>query len=142
MKMRRASCAVAAYSMLLSACVSSLTPEEEATADFGPYPADYQQIIANYQEATYEAPSSIRMRYLGVPVHDARGPVNGWGICLLVNAKNSNGGYIGNRLVAVFIRDSKVLGYSAQDHESSASDQSIVAKCKFLQKAMKWTVRQ
>jgi hypothetical protein len=104
--------------VMLSACAG---PDQAArqAADYGAFPANYEEVIARYHEANMKDPESVRVKYLGGPkkaVYSGalvREPVYGYVVCMSVNAKNSYGAYTGNQLTGVFIRDGKVRQYTS-----------------------------
>lgn len=129
------SAAVAAV-VVLSGCAGPDVATMKA-ADYGPYPADYQAVIADYHAHTLKDPESARVQYLGGPVKGyikanpiARDATYGYLVCMDVNAKNSFGGYTGNERTAVFIRDGKVMRYvnaSAGDDVAAGMVKSMCA---------------
>lgn len=108
------------YGLAIAAIVIScatnppITPEEIATADFGQLPENYQQDIANLMSRTLKDPASALYRFEtprrgfaqeGAPAGGKR--VFGYIVPTWINAKNSFGGYVGEkRYFFLFVRGS------------------------------------
>lgn len=105
---------LAILTISLSAC-ATFTPDELANLDYGAYPENYKQIISSYFARNLKDPSSAIVEYRGGPTKIwQQGSIisakaYGWGVCLSVNAKNSFGGYVGNRPYAFLIRNGSIL---------------------------------
>jgi len=85
-------------------------------ADYGTYPADYEVVIKAYMETTLKDPESARYSDFSKPRKehiitnvDAKEATYGYSACVLVNAKNSYGGYTGNHRYWFFLRDGKII---------------------------------
>ncbi|MBC8741481.1 hypothetical protein F6X40_33485 [Paraburkholderia sp. UCT31] len=108
------------------------TPE---AATYGTYPDDYEALIDAYRQTMLNEPSSAVVQYLNEPssgwTRAALGApaVFGYRVYLIVNAKNSYNGYVGNLLTEVFIRNEKVVSYRVADHSSSAYDAVVQSAC-------------
>jgi len=83
---------------VLAGCVTPVTKEEMATADYGPAPVAYQDEIKSYlslrltspKEAVVEFRNEPKQLYQrGTPV---RGEQYGWGVCVFVTDKQKSGG--------------------------------------------------
>jgi hypothetical protein len=88
----------AALLLSLAGCATPPTQEELATADYGPFPKDYQDTIRAYFDQTLKDPDSVRYKWRGEPSRGWEtlgGKKFGWRVCVDVNAKNSYGGYTG-----------------------------------------------
>lgn len=103
--------AIITASVLISSCASKPTQEELANADYGIYPENYQEIIVNYFSMRLKDPSSAQYSFLKGPEKQwyGFGNVYGYGACFTINAKNSYGGYTGQQLHFVMIRDGRVV---------------------------------
>ncbi len=93
-------------------------------ADYGTYPADYEAVVTVYMEKTLKDPESVRYREFSKPRKehiitniDAKEATYGYSVCVLVNAKNSYGGYTGNHQYWFFLRDGKIV--RSQDVDSA-----------------------
>jgi hypothetical protein len=101
---------------LLAGCVSMPTPQETGSANYGPYPSGYQQIVHQYFDATLKDPGSAQYAAMTKPkqywVHRGLNTtVYGYLVCTAINAKNSFGGYVGFRNAGFLIRDGRVIEY-------------------------------
>lgn len=102
-------------SALLAGC-ATLSPEKLASADCGPYPENYEEIIRGWMQEALKDPYSAHLE-AGKPAKGAferglaagGGYVFGWKVYAKINAKNSYGGYTGNRTYYILIRDGKVF---------------------------------
>jgi len=88
----------------------------ESNADYGSAPKDYQGTIKAYIAANLKDPDSARYGGFADPVQgyaivdsNRKSVVYGYSACVLVNAKNSYGGYTGNHLYWLLIKNEKVL---------------------------------
>lgn len=109
----------------LSNCAVRPSPEQIASADYGTYPENYQEIIKNYYskvlsdpygEYTYENPTRA-WDSLG-------GPIFGWAVCGTFNAKDRSGVHVGVRSFYVLIRDNKI--------QREYTDEMAGGYCQFL----------
>jgi hypothetical protein len=100
--------------LLLSLCACSSAPprpQELSSANYGPYPQDYQQRIAAFMQANLRDPGSAMYTAPKPPVKAYAGMRNytyGWATCMSVNAKNGFGGYTGANLYYFLFRDGSV----------------------------------
>lgn len=109
-----------------TACVHGRpTPAQLATADYGPFPSDYETIVKNYYSKSLFDPYSAVYEFAGPPKQGwaavprgsgalgelVRGyePVFGWEVQGRINAKNRLGGYVGGRPFILLIRDGRVI---------------------------------
>ena len=101
--------------LALAGCVSPVTKEEMATADYGPKPAAYQDEIKSYlslrlkdpKDAVVEFRNDPKMLYQrGTPV---RGEQYGWGVCVFINDKNKQGAYDGFYPMSFVLRNEKIV---------------------------------
>jgi hypothetical protein len=133
-KLRAASAAVL-IAGVLTGCAGAPDKNTPEAASFGTYPDDYKALIDAYQQTTLKEPSSAVVQYLNEPSSgwtraSLRAPaVFGYRVCLIVNAKNSYNGHVGNLLTEVFIRNEKVVSYRVADHSSSAYDAIVQSAC-------------
>ena len=96
--------------LLLASCASGPSPQQLASADYGPMPADYQAMIKKYVNerlrdpgagATYEFYKPLTKSWYGFSGVGQYG----WATCVTVNAKNGYGGMTGPLPSYFFIRD-------------------------------------
>lgn len=100
-------------------CVTSVKPPtqiEIASAEYGPYPANYPEIIKKLtvpflkdpESATFSFEKSPEKGWAGGGVY--RIPISfGWGIFCSINAKNSFGGYVGAKRYFFLIKNDNVV---------------------------------
>lgn len=96
----------------LFGCAIPPTQQEIASADYGLYPKDYEEIIKSYMNNILKDPMSAQYTFLGAPqiAWTAYGGKKfGYGTCVRINAKNSFGGYTGNQLSYFLIRNGSVV---------------------------------
>jgi hypothetical protein len=121
--MRSVSLAAIFAALFVVGCVQPPSTQELASADYGEYPQDYEEIIKRYNltmlkdpgSAIYEAwrgPSSGWASGIGT------GTKYGWRVCVLVNAKNGFGGYTGFEPAGYIIHDGVVTLYHPRICES------------------------
>lgn len=95
-------------SVFLTGCASQQPPSQAqiSAANYGELPADYQEQIKNHFNATLKDPYSAKYEFLpafkGYSQDGQWSPSGGkvsfgWVSPVLVNAKNSYGGYTGNQ---------------------------------------------
>lgn len=134
MKLRAASAAVL-IAGVLTGCADVPDKNTPAATTYGTYPNDYKALIDAYQQTTLKESSSAVVQYLNEPssgwtqVVPGAPAVFGYRVCVVVNAKNSYSGHVGNLLTEVFIRDEKVMSYRIADHSSSAYDAVVQSAC-------------
>jgi len=103
----------------VSGCVSAPSRQQLAEADYGTYPENWQSIVQEYMSRRLKDPASATYAFRAMPSKmwaggGLSGPIQfGWGFCTAINAKNSFGGYTGERNYFFLIKNSSVL--SAQD---------------------------
>ncbi len=101
--------------LILVGC-QSLTPEALAKADYGEYPANYEQVVKEGFGSRLKDPYSAVYSFKS-------GPRKGWAqdglayggkvfygyiVEVKINAKNSYGGFIGEQTYFAFIRDGRM----------------------------------
>jgi hypothetical protein len=101
---------------LMVGCVRQPTIAEMDAADYGPEPADYQQILKNHLEHDLFDPYSAIVDYGEKPWKRSlsrpfREPMFGWGGRITVNAKNRYGGYTGSKTYNYIIKNGAVLAF-------------------------------
>lgn len=93
-------------------------------ADYGAYPTNYEQIIKSNLAKVLKDPESARYSNFSKPRKehaitnvDVKEVTYGYSSCVLVNSKNSYGGYAGNHLFWFFIRSGEIV--RSQDTEDA-----------------------
>ena len=111
--------------LALAGCVSPVTKEEMATADYGPKPVAYQDEIKSYlslrlkdpKDAVIEFRNDPKMLYQrGTPV---RGEQYGWGVCVFINDKNKQGAYDGFYPMTFVLRNEKIVAVNGGPDDSN-----------------------
>jgi hypothetical protein len=120
-----------ALAVLLAGCATKPTNQEMASADYGPYPGGYEQIIKSYMQSVLKDPDSARYRFKNSPTKawDGTGGTKyGYVVCVLINSKNSFGGYVGDRMTYFIINNDRVTYVYRAD--GTYRDDIAEAKCK------------
>ena len=99
--------------LLLASCATPPSAEELANADYGSYPNDYKKIVKSYMQGILKDPGSAQYRLLKSPRQvwaSYFGPVQyGYATCYAINAKNSFGGYTGEKTHYILIKNDVVI---------------------------------
>ena len=77
----------------------------EGEAKYGAIPSDYQQIVMNQISSMLIDPSSAQYQFTGPPSPKE----NGWHGQVLVNAKNSMGGYVGRQAYEYLFQNGNLI---------------------------------
>lgn len=89
------------------------TPQEIATAYYGPYPSNYQDIIKEHMKYKLFDPYSAVFEFPNQPARAWMVPmgnkVYGWAVVCLINGKNRMGGYVGFQEHQFLLRDGQVV---------------------------------
>lgn len=111
------------------------TAQQLASADYGPFPHQFQVKLATYLQATLKDPDTAK---LSAPIGPARtyaglsAPVYGWGVCMGVNAKNSFGGYTGPKQYFFLFRNGEIAMVERAEGPSSFETEYVQKLCKRL----------
>ena len=101
--------------LILAACVTPVTKEEMATADYGPAPVAYQDEIKSYLSLRLTSPKDAVVEFRNEPKQlyqrgtPVRGEQYGWGVCVFINDKNKAGAYDGFYPMTFVIRNEKII---------------------------------
>ena len=101
--------------LALSGCITPVTKEEMATADYGPAPLNYQDEIKSYLSIRLTDPKAAIVEFRAGPKQlynrgtPVRGEQYGWGVCVWVNDKNKRGAYDGFFPMSFLLRDEKIV---------------------------------
>ena len=108
---------------ILGACTMEPTGPNVQTA--GPKPNNVGSLVQIYLNESLKDPYSVRGLTYSLPREGGRwtglvnqGLVPSWYSCVKYNAKNSFGGYVGQKEHVFFIRDDRVTGRIWQTGES------------------------
>lgn len=85
----------------------------EPNAGYGGFPDNYQELIKAYMAETLKDPESARYSEFSAPRKEhaiaSRRAIYGYSSCVLVNAKNSYGGYTGSQQYWFFFQNGKIV---------------------------------
>ncbi len=90
--------------------------QEQSVADYGEYPDNYENIVKGYMQTTLKDPESARYRFIKPPVKyyttaKSRNDIQYcWAVFVGINSKNSYGGYAGESLFRIYIKNGIVIG--------------------------------
>lgn len=100
--------------IISAGCAVRLTPEQIASADYGPKPENYQDIVKSLLTKSLFDPESARYEFQELRKGYMQGdpPKFGWAVCGTVNAKNRFGGYVGRQAYFVLIYHGTIVGYT------------------------------
>lgn len=105
---------------VVAGCALPPSKEELAGADYGSYPSNHEQTIKNYMQRVLKDAESARYQFLNSPKtgwNGFGGSKYGYVVCAYINAKNSYGGYVGNRMSYFMIRNDRVIDATHGDGE-------------------------
>ncbi|MGR7280096.1 hypothetical protein ACU61T_16665 [Klebsiella aerogenes] len=109
--------AIILSTIILGGCVSAPNHEELSKADYGNLPENYQDLIKENMSGRLKDPYSAQYRF----VEPYKGwcksgftTYYGWLVPFSLNAKNSYGGYVGNKSYLYIVNKN-----NAQDYTSS-----------------------
>jgi hypothetical protein len=104
-----------ALALTVAGCVTPVTKEEMATADYGPKPVNYQAEIRSYLSLRLTDPKDAIVEFRAGPQQiynrgtPVRGEQYGWGVCVWVNDKNKSGAYDGFYPMSFVLRNEKIV---------------------------------
>ncbi|QPD02479.1 MAG: hypothetical protein Nkreftii_000253 [Candidatus Nitrospira kreftii] len=105
-------------------CVTPVTPEQIASADYGTVPAapTYQKAIKHLMQPMLFDPFTARFRFLGEPQKGyaylsgrRQPPMFGYLVHVGINAKNLRGNYVGEEPYRFFIKNHILYPLSKSD---------------------------
>jgi len=123
--------------MLLTACgPKKPTPEQLASADFGPPPTNPQQIVMEHMKtslfdpysAQYDRWTNVSRGYLVNHV----GPIYGYTGCVYINSKNRMGGYVGYKPFFFVIKNNRVAAIEGGHMSGTIGEQDVLNLCRPL----------
>ena len=109
----------------VSGCVTPVTKEEMATADYGPKPLNYQDEIKSYLSLRLTDPKDAIVEFRAGPQQlynrgtPVRGEQYGWGVCVWVNDKNKQGAYDGFYPMSFVLRNEKIVAVNGGPDDSN-----------------------
>lgn len=122
------------FVLTLAGCATPPSTEQISNANYGPYPTNYDVIVKRHLNALLKDPSSAQWRKIKSPdkgwsVYFGR-TVYGYAVCYGVNAKNSFGGYVGERLNFFMINNGRVIQHFREDgSEFDIGGQAAQKRC-------------
>jgi hypothetical protein len=101
---------------LVGGCASMPTPEQTASADYGTYPGNSEDLVKAYYSATLKDPDSVKYRQITSPQkywlgNRFEGNKYGYLVCATLNAKNSYGAYVGYQTDGLLIRNGSIVQF-------------------------------
>ncbi|UVT17216.1 MAG: hypothetical protein H8K04_06620 [Nitrospira sp.] len=105
-------------------CVTPVTPEQIASADYGtvPDPQIYQNAVKDYMEGVLFDPYTAHYRFVGAPKKSyaylsgtRKPPVFGYLVQVAINAKNLWGTYMGEQPFRFFIKNEMLYPLSKSE---------------------------
>lgn len=103
------------FIVVLSCCAKPPTPAQVASANYGPEPHDYRQVITAFMHPALFDPYSAKYEGWKGPskgyYYDTNGAKYGYRVCVNVNAKNRMGAYVGLSRYYYLINNGKVVAY-------------------------------
>jgi hypothetical protein len=110
--------------LLILGCVTPVTPEQIASADYGEVPVapTYQHAIKHHMQGVLWEPFTAYYRFLGEPQKGyvclsgrMKPPVFGYLVHVGINAKNLKGNYVGEKPYRFFIKNELLYVLSESD---------------------------
>lgn len=102
----------------------------DPSASYGAYPSNYVELVKGHLLKTLKDPESARYTGFTSPIKEhvilnisKQQALYGYSVCVLVNAKNSYGGYVGNHQYWFFIKNNQVV--RSRDIDSDADGRVI-----------------
>ncbi len=111
---------IAIFSMSVATPMASFAEDKPISdtvdltnAEHGQFPDNYEDLVKEWASSNLKDPDSAKYSKISKPrkeymVVDLK-PFFGYSTCATINAKNSYGGYIGNRNFWFMIRDGKIV---------------------------------
>lgn len=105
-------------SLLLANCATIPTPAQNAAADHGPSPSNYEEIVHTYIKRTFLDPYSVRDLQIekpkkgwmtGAPLFGEPSAYYGWDVVFTLNGKNSFGAYTGLQTIDLLVRNGEIV---------------------------------
>jgi len=116
---------IGATTALLGGCKNPPTKEETSSVDYGPRPDNYEQLVRDYLKPKLTDPAAI-VEFKAGPARlyqqdtALRALQYGWGVCVMVNDKQTYGAADGFYPMVLFIRDGKIVAVNG------GSDDNII----------------
>ncbi len=107
-----------ALAVCLTSCATVPNEAENANADHGPYPGDYEALVHTWIAKAFFDPHSIQDLHIekpvkgwktGAPILGEPSVTYGWEVLVDVNGKNRLGGYTGLQRYDLLIRNGAIV---------------------------------
>src|SRR5260221_2561594 len=111
--------------LTLAACVTPVTRQAMATADYGRAPVNYQDEIKSSLSLGLTDPKAAIVEFRAGPKQlynrgtPVRGEQYGWGVCVWVNDKNKAGAYDGFYPMSFILRNEKIVAVKGGPHDAN-----------------------
>jgi hypothetical protein len=105
----KTTCLTLLFTVFLAACASKPTKAELESASYGTYPTGYEAAIRQHMSRTLKDPDSARYQILNPPKAYFHRGMAGYFVCANINAKNSFGAYVGNRMGYFIFREGSII---------------------------------
>lgn len=109
-------------------CAARPKSEMILSADYGPYPDNYEQIIKDHYSTKLFDPYSAVYTFNAKPRRDydrvSSGVQFGWVVCGTINGKNRFGGYVGVQPFYTLIKNGRVI-VAYEEFMANAACQAI-----------------
>lgn len=109
---------LALVAVCLTSCAGLPDANQNASADHGPYPSNYQEIVHRWIATTFFDPHSVQDLTIskptkgwktGSPLFGEPSVTYGWEIIVKANGKNRFGGYTGLQTYDLIIRNGVIV---------------------------------
>lgn len=111
---------IASLAIAFTGCAEMIKPSQQqiAAADYGAYPANYEEIVHKWIHATFFDPGSVQDLEITKPVKGwwqdppllGGGRKFGYTVEVYANGKNRFGGYVGRQHFQLIIRNGTIVG--------------------------------
>src|SRR5207248_5515697 len=104
---------ILAFIMCITLALQAIAEAQADTERYGPYPANYKEIVTQWLNKQLIDPDSARIEWNGEPKPTDLGKgseaVSGYLVNFTVNARNQFGAYTGKQKHSVLIRNGEVI---------------------------------
>lgn len=125
---------------LFAGCAGTLkpTPDEIASADYGVYPDNYQEIATAYiLKGLIDPYSAVFSGWQGPSkgwISDSSKVYFGYEVCVSVNAKNRMGGYSGSKLHYFLIKNDTFVHEGGDYNHGTIGEERMLRLCSHVGK--------
>lgn len=117
--------------LIAVSCARRPTEEQIRTANYGPYPSDYESIVYGFMERILKDPDSARYKFRTPVIRGYAGSPSRFGyvVCVEINAKNSFGAYTGYRLQLILINSGQVIYHAEANNLRDINMDEVRSGC-------------